>query len=43
MVASVTISRLISQKDVQLLATIEGKGYLNEADFKDQPHDRRSD
>ncbi len=27
----------------KLLATIEGKGYLNEADFKDQPHDRRSD
>jgi hypothetical protein len=42
MVASVTILRLISQKDVQLLATIEGKGYLNEADFKDQPHVRRS-
>jgi hypothetical protein len=42
MVVFVTILRLISQKEVQLLATIEGNGYLNEADFKDQPHARRS-
>jgi hypothetical protein len=42
MVAFVTILRLISQKEVQMLATIEADGYLNGADFKDQPHARRS-